>query len=137
MDESTLETEEEDLESVLKEMYDNFVPEKQMRTPSRKEQPIKIDTPTRDKAQSSSIAVYLAKISTSVLKSKDLTKALEKQKVARIQYLPTENSDISDAVIVAVTPLAGGLKIGKSEIPVTNIEEMTEEQRRVFQNIIE
>ena len=64
MNQDSMEESEEDLESVLQEIYDSYVPERPiMSTANRKEQPVTINTP-RKKADANTISICMAKIPT-------------------------------------------------------------------------
>ena len=65
-------------------------------------------------------------------KYKHLQKTLECRKIARLQYLPSEDSAMMDARLVAVEPLPEEVKIGKTIIPVPRVEDMDEQQRYIF-----
>ena len=137
MDQDSIEESEEDLESVLREIYDSYVPERSiMSTPNRKEQHVTINTQTRKKADANTISIYMAKIPTETVKSKHLQRTLDRRKIARLQYLPSEDSAMMDAILVAVDPLPEEVKIGKIIIPVTRVEDMNEQQRNIFKNIV-
>ena len=63
----------EDLQRVLREIYDNFLPVGPIvSTPNRKKQPVIINTSTRKKAGTNAILIYMAKIPTEIVKNKHL-----------------------------------------------------------------
>ena len=138
MDQDLMEESEEDLESVLREIYGSYVPERLiMCTPNSKEQPVAINTPTRKKADANTISIYLAKRPIEPVKSKHMQRTLERRKTARLQYLPSEDGAIMDAILVAVKPLPKEVKIGKIIIPVPRAEDMDEQQRNIFKNLVQ
>ena len=54
-----------------------------------------------------------------------------------MQCIPSEEKDLVDEVLVAVAPLHKRLEFGKGVIPTTQVENMNEQQRQIFKNIIE
>ena len=42
----------------------------------------------------------MAKIPTSVVNDKEFNSSIEKYKIARVQYIPSEDNDLVDAIIV-------------------------------------
>ena len=79
----------------------------------------------------------MPRIPTAIIDDKDFKKFLEKYKIARVQYIPSEEEELVDAILVAVAPLPQRLKFGKGVIPTTQAENMNEQQRQIFKNIIE
>ena len=137
-DESSMETGEDDLEQELREIYESFVPENAaMRTPNRREQAITVNTPTRGISKQEKLHLYLAKIPIEIVKSKNLQKSLEKYRIARMQYLPEENSRETDALVVAVAPLPNQLKMMGSVVPITSVDNVNEDQRVILRNLLE
>ena len=137
MNQDLMEKSEEDLESVLRKIYDSYVPEiHSMSTPNRKGQPVTVKTLTRKKADANTISIYMAKIPTETEKSKYQQRTLERRKISRLQYLPSEDIAMMDAILVAMEPLPEEVKIGKAVIPVTLVEDTDEQQKNIFKNLV-
>ena len=135
----SMDTEVEDLEEVLREIYDNFNPEDLgIRSPKRvATDAVRIDTPSkhhRDVADKQ-ISIAIAEISEAVIKT-DLVKSLQEYRIARIQYVPSVKNNIYDALIVAITPLPPQLELKGEKILLTTLEQMSEKQRRTFRSLI-
>ena len=77
---------EENLEEVLLEIYDEYAPKKAgMSTPWRRT-PKQINTPTREKRTptKSEVLLWIAKMKRLIVKRKNFMEMMEKYKVARI-----------------------------------------------------
>ena len=60
-----------------------------MSTPRRENTPIIINTPTRKTSAKMDVHIGITKLPTEMINSKNFSKYLEKNKIARVQYLPT------------------------------------------------
>ena len=130
--------EDQDLETELREIYNSiFAKTEGMSTPRREDTPIIINTPTRKTSGKTDVHIGIAKLPTEMIYSKNFGNYLEKNKIARVQYLATEDHTHIDAIIVTVTQLPKYLKFKEQQIPITKAEEMIQEQRLIFKNIVE
>lgn len=128
---------EEDLESERREIYDSMFPEqKRMRTQKRTKTPVTMNTPT--KQQENTVTTSMAKmLLTTIVNIKDFILSLDKYRISRVQYIPSDDSNLLDATLVRVAPLPQQFKFKKSVIPITRAEEITPEQKETFKNIIQ
>ena len=119
--------EEEDLETVLREIYDSIFPgQGGMSTPKRAEPPKVINTPSRQGGKDANVSISVARIPTATIDDNDFKIHLEKYKIARVQYIPSEEEDFVDAILVAVAPLQQRLRFGREVIPTTEAENRNE-----------
>ena len=135
----TMESEEDqDLETELREIYNSiFAKTEGMSTPRRGDTPIIINTLTRKTSAKTDVHIGIAKLPTEMIDSKNFGNYMEKNKIARVQYLTTEDYTHIDAIIVTVTQLPKYFKFKEQQILITNAEEMNEEQKLIFKNIVE
>ena len=83
----TMESEEDqDLKTELREIYNSiFAKTEGMSTP------ILINTPTRKTSAKTDVHIGIAKLPTEMINSKNVGNYLEKNKIARVQYLSTKD----------------------------------------------
>ena len=130
--------EKQDLQTELREIYNSiFVKTGGMSTSRRGDTPIIINTPTRKTSAKIDVHIGITKLPTEMINSENFSKYLEKNKIARVQYLPTKDHTHVNASIVTVTQLPKYLQFKEQQIPITKTEEMNEEQRLIFKNFVE
>ena len=90
----TMEAEEnQDLETDLREICNSiFAKTEGMSTPRREDTQIIINTPTQKSSAKTDVHIGTAKLPTEMINSKNVGNYLEKNKIARVQYLPTKTT---------------------------------------------
>ena len=136
MDASTSSEEDATLERTLRDIFDKHR-SSSAQTSICKGSPEQINIIAKNSSREVSVQLAIAKMPAKLIDHPHFVQALEKYKVARVQYLPAKETNKIDAIIVAVTELPDKINILNTIIPITKAEDMTIEQRDIFKKLID
>ena len=110
VEDQTMDSEyETDTEEVLREIYEFCASPR--RSDDTKETRMANYDQYSEQCNYQECVIKLARMTISMMEKRDINEALDRYKIARIQYMPGEQDTRVDEVVVAVAPLPTNLKI--------------------------